>query len=337
MSYDSSRIACNIGAGLICADLDELAAAMRTSVDENNRLDLARWGREGMNNLTPLWLLKYLPNMLSCHVTIIHALKGPSNTITCGEASGLLSIAEAVSQIQRGDADAAIAGGAETKLNPMGLLRQGKLGRLTVTNNDQPSRACCPFDGRHAGTIIGEGAGLLVLEEAQQAYRRGARIMAELAGFGCAADPSGVDPESHHCGNVHLACKRALDDAGITPDQVDLAIAHGTGVPYEDDLEAAALAGLFNSRRPAVISLTGAIGDSYAAAGGFGAAIAAKAIAEGVIPASVNFSAAARACSVINVPAKSQQRPVRCALVESFSHAGQSAAAVLRKFEGAPA
>jgi 3-oxoacyl-[acyl-carrier-protein] synthase II len=331
-------VACNIGAGLICANLDELGGAMQTSLDEHRRLDMARWGREGMNNLTPLWLLKYLPNMLACHVTIIHGLKGPSNTITCGEASALLAIAEAASQIFRGDADAAIAGGAETKLNPMGLLRQGKLGRLT-TANESPASVCRPFDVAHAGTVLGEGAGLLVLEEAQAAVARGARIYAELVGFGAAADPAGCDPLAQHCGNLHLACRRAMDEAQITAADVDLVIAHGTGVPHEDRLEAARLAELLPaaSGNAEVLSITGAIGNTYAAAGALGAAVAAAAIGEQKAPASVNFAASDAGCAGIRISPRSHARKLRYVLVETFSHAGQSAAAVLKAFEGGQA
>src|SRR5207302_1432608 len=114
------RFGCNIGAGLISAELDELTAAMHIARD-GNKLDLHKWGRDGMTQLTPLWLLKYLPNMLACHVTIIHGLKGPSNTITCADASSHLAIGEAFRTIQRGKADLAICGGAESKVNPMGM------------------------------------------------------------------------------------------------------------------------------------------------------------------------------------------------------------------------
>ena len=114
---------------------------------DGNKLDLKRWGSDGINNLTPLWLLKYLPNMLACHVTIIHELKGPSNTITCADASSHLAIGEAFRTIQRGNADLAICGGAESKVNPMGLVRQTLLKRVT-THNDSPESAVRPFDDR---------------------------------------------------------------------------------------------------------------------------------------------------------------------------------------------
>src|SRR5690606_25661457 len=149
-TLDGTRFGCNIGAGLISAELNELTAAMATARD-GNRLDLKQWGAHGMTQLTPLWLLKYLPNMLACHVTIIHQLKGPSNTITCADASSHLAIGEAFRTIQRGDADLAICGGAESRMNPMGFMRYNLLNRLTTTQNDTPEQALRPFDAEASG------------------------------------------------------------------------------------------------------------------------------------------------------------------------------------------
>jgi 3-oxoacyl-[acyl-carrier-protein] synthase II len=121
---EPSRFGCNIGAGLISCELKELTGAMAAARAEegSNKLDLHKWGEKGMGQLTPLWLLKYLPNMLACHVTIVHGLMGPSNTITCQEASSHLAIGEAFRTIQRGKAELAICGGAESRINPMGLM-----------------------------------------------------------------------------------------------------------------------------------------------------------------------------------------------------------------------
>src|SRR4029077_8456979 len=135
--FDAKRFGCNIGAGLISAELNELTAAMGAARSDRNpnRIDLHKWGPAGMSQLTPLWLLKYLPNMLACHVTIVHGLMGPSNTITSQEASGHLAIGEAFCRIQRGNAELAICGGAESRINPMGLMRQALLKRLCETSN----------------------------------------------------------------------------------------------------------------------------------------------------------------------------------------------------------
>src|SRR5262249_43941485 len=153
----------NIGAALISAELNELTGAMATAAKEG-KLDLKEWGGQGMNQLTPLWLLKYLPNMLACHVTIVHELMGPSNTITCQDASSHLAIGEAFRTIQRGDADLAICGGAESRINQMGIIRQCLLKRMATDCNDA-CKAVRPFDSQATGTLLGEGGGLLILEE----------------------------------------------------------------------------------------------------------------------------------------------------------------------------
>ncbi|KPK84824.1 MAG: hypothetical protein AMJ81_04745 [Phycisphaerae bacterium SM23_33] len=330
---DSSRLGCNIGAGLICADLNELGAAVNTSVTDG-KFDMGKWGREGMNNLTPLWLLKYLPNMLACHVTIIHAAKGPSNTITCGEVSGHLAAGEAARTVARGAADVAIAGGAESKVNPMGLLRQTLLGRVNTGSNDSPGRACRPFDAGHGGTVIGEGGGLLILEDLQRAQGRNGRIYAELAGFGAACDPEGVNYLKPNVGRLDGAVAAALKDANIQPDQVDLVIPCGTGVPGEDAAEAEALRRALGPRADTVpvAPLAGAFGNLFAGAGGVALAVAAMTLHKQTIPPAVNFETPAEGCE-LTVCTEATPARLRYALCTGFGVGGQSAALVLKRYQ----
>ena len=249
----NSRFGANIGAGLICADLSELAEALHAS-SENGVFSLAHWGREGMENLTPLWLLKFLPNMLACHVTIVHDCQGPSNTITCGEASSHLAIGEAFRTIARGVADAAICGGAESKTNPMALMRQC-LGKRLSQRNDTPEAACRPFGADRDGTVVSEGGGLIILEELEHAKARGARIYAELVGFGASNDayhpaqPSKPHPEGR---GLVVAAKKALKDAGVSADAIDLVGAFACGLVEHDASEAKALETLLGDRRAEV-------------------------------------------------------------------------------------
>jgi len=327
------RLGCNIGAGLICSDLDELGSAVNSAVTDGH-FDIHKWGSSGMNNLTPLWLLKYLPNMLACHVTIIHQAKGPSNTITCGDASGHLTVGEAARLIARGDADVVIAGGAESKLNPMGLLRQSLLKRLCTSRNDSPARACRPFDSSADGTVIGEGAGLLILEALEHARARGAKIYADIAGFGAACNPAGIDVLAPNNGGLDLAVSKALADAGISAKDVGAIITHGTAVPGEDRCEAAAwqtVLGDAAAKAPAA-AITGAIGSLFAAAGGVELAVAAMALHTAALPPTVNFQEPADGCD-LNLSA--QARPVRARYVVSgaFGTGGQSAACVLKRNE----
>ncbi len=333
VDVDSRRLGCNIGAGLVCTDLDELGMAVNTAVVDG-KFDLRKWGAGGMENLTPLWLLKYLPNMLACHVTIIHGCEGPSNNITCGDASGHLSIGESARWIARDEADMVVAGGAESKLNPMGLLRQCLLGRVCTTSSEAAGEACRPFDAAHAGTVVGEGGGLVVLEHLDRAAARGARVYAELSGFGAACDPAGIDVTKPTVGSLALAVKRALDDAGIGPDEIDCVVAHGTGVPGEDRLEAEAwhaALGAAAERVPA-FAVTGATGSLFAGAGAVELAAGAMAIAGQVVLPTVNFAAPAAGPALALAP-EPRHAALRHVVSGAFSIGGQSAAVVLKRCE----
>ena len=333
VDVDSKRMGCNIGAGLICTDLVELGSAICTSL-EDGQFSLKIWGAGGMNNLTPLWLLKYLPNMLSCHVTIIHGAEGPSNCITCGDASGPLAIGEAARYIERGDADVVVAGSAESKLNPMGLLRQGLMKRLCTAGNDSPADACHPFDPRHCGTVIGEGGAVIILEDLDRAKARGAKIYAELVGRGAACDPSGIDVLTPNAGSLGIAAAKALADAGITSNDVGLIAAHGTGVPGEDIREAAEWKEALGSTALKVpaFSVTGSMGSLFAGAGSVSIALAAMALAEQTAPPTVNFDTPASGCE-LNFSSQARKADIRYALAGAFTVGGQSGAVVLKKYE----
>ena len=332
-TIEPSRLGCNIGAGLINCELEELCAAASTSVDDSGHFDVAKWGAEGLNNLNPLWLLKYLPNMLSCHVTIIHGAMGPSNCITCGDPSGYLAFGEASRYVTDGIVDAAIAGGGESKLDPLSLLRQALLKRVCQSRNDSPETACRPFDVEHEGTILGEGGGLFILEDLDRAEKRGATIYAEIVGSGAACDPDAIDVTKPTVGSLGLSARRALTEAGITPDQVDLVIPHGTGVPAEDRLETAEWHQLFGDHRPAAAAITGAVGTLFAGAGGVELAAATMALHTQTIPATANFTKAADGCD-LDLSGQSRSAELTYAISGAFTVGGQSAACVLKRYEG---
>lgn len=334
LTIESSRIGCNIGAGLICSDLDEMGVALASSLDDEGKFSLAKWGEGGMSNLTPLWLLKYLPNMLACHVTIVHGAKGPSNTITCGDASAHLAVGEATRLVERGGADAAIAGGAECKLNPMGLLRQSKLNRLCTTWQGEASEVCRPFDVRHAGTVIGEGGGLLIIEAMDSAKARDGRMYAEVVGFASACDPGGIDVLEPTAGGLGQAVRAAMRDAGIGPEQVGLIVTHGTGVAGEDVCETAewkSVLGDHADRIPAV-AISGSLGSLFAGAGGVELAVAAKALHSQTVPPTVNFTSPAPDCG-LNLSSEARSGDFEYAVSAAFSVGGQSGACVLRRIE----
>ena len=325
---DGTRFGCNIGAGLISVDLNELAGAMAGSRD-GDRLDLAKWGGAGMQQLTPLWLLKYLPNMLACHVTIIHELKGPSNTITCGDASSHLAIGEAFRTIQRGDADLAVCGGAETKIQPMGLIRQCLLDRVTTQHNDAPAGAVRPFDSGASGTAVGEGAGLFVLEEYGRATARGASIYAELVGFGASQDTYRITEPDPHGTSYARAVQKALADANLPPAAVDLLVPCGTGVPAHDRAELNGLTTVFGgglSRIP--VSTPKAQTGNAAAGSGIDAAAAALAVRHGKVPPAVNTP---NPLGGLNVSPTVRDQPVNVSVSSVYSLGGQNAALVFKQ------
>jgi 3-oxoacyl-[acyl-carrier-protein] synthase II len=329
-----SRMGCHIGAGLICAEVNELSAALWTSRNDAGAFDLRHWGQAGMENLTPLWLLKYLPNMLACHVTIIHDCRGPSNTVTCCEASSGLSISESVRVIQRGAADACLSGGAESKVNLMSMLRQTFAGRLAPTPDGQdPAAVVRPFDPEAAGTVIGEGGGLVVVEAADVAERRGKAAYAEIAGYGSTQsfcpDTVGLEIEANGQG-IADAIELALAQAGAAPDDIDAVAPLGCGIPQTDQAEAAAVKRVFGSRaaRIAVITTTPNVGNCNAGAGAVSVAVAAQAVATQTLPARLNTVAAdgldAAACP-------SRQADLNNVVVFSTSQGGQNTALVLRR------
>ena len=330
--FDGTRFGCNIGAGLISCELNELAGALSTSRDDENanRLDLKKWGKDGMQQLTPLWLLKYLPNMLACHVTIVHQLKGPSNTITCADASSHLAIGEAFRTVQRGDADLAICGGAESKVNPMGLIRHCLLNRLTG-RNETPGEAVRPFDVEASGTAVGEGGGLLILEEYERAKARGAKIYAELVGFAASQDTYKITdpcPTGHSYGK---AVQKALADANLPPAAVSLIVPNGLGILSHDRAELTGLLSVFGGglARIAFSPIKGQMGN-MAAGSGVDAATAVLAVANGIAPAAVNTRQVIDGQS-LNVAAEPREMAVEVAVSSVYSLGGQNAALVFRK------
>ena len=328
--FDGARFGCNIGAGLISVDLNELTAAMATSRD-GNRLDLLDWGKEGMTQLTPLWLLKYLPNMLACHVTIVHGLRGPSNTITCSDASSHLAIGEAFRTIQRGDADLAICGGAETKVQPMGLIRQCLLNRVSTKHNDSPTDAVRPFDPQATGTAVGEGGGLFILEEYERAVARGAKIYCELAGFGASQDTYRVTDPSPDGSSYAKAIGSALRDANISPAAVDLLVPNGLGILTHDRAELNGLTTVFGGGLERINMLTVKSRTGNLAAGnGVDAAAAVLSLHHRTVPAALNTPKQV-GNTALNVADHARDAKIDIAVASIFSLGGQNAALVFKR------
>ncbi len=345
-TYKPERMGCHIGAGLIAAEADELTMAFATArrADEPGRLDLHAWGSRGMENLTPLWLLKYLPNMLACHVTIIHGCEGPSNTITCAEASGLLSISESMRVIERGDADLCFSGGAESKVNLMGVLRFGFAKRLAATGDETDgARLVRPFDPDSPGSLLGEAGGILVMEDAEHALARGAKPYAEVLGVGGGHSPprrfsSGAGSVVGGAGDGgewtdeghQIAIENALQDAELRPDQIDAIVPMAIGAPDADSGEAGAFRAIFRAKLSEIpmVTLAPQIGACAAGTGSIQAAVACMVLRAQRLPARLH--AGRPAPGFLAGRAESSPAKIRHVLVATGSQGGQNAAIVLR-------
>ena len=334
ININPERMAINIGAGLISCDLVELAPAVAASVT-NGKFDIQKWGKDGLQLVTPLWLLKYLPNMLACHVGIIHDIQGPSNTITCAEAAGHLAIAEATQVLARGNSDYALAGGVEAKVNPIVMIRQCLLKRATSQNNDEPASACRPFDADAKGSVFGEAAGVIILENLENAKKRGAKIHAEVIGLG---HSNSINPEYEHIEpdgyGIQIAIEKAMAQAQIKPEQLDLIIPHGTGIPGDDLAESRAIhAALGEAAKKIPVWPTKSMLSNTGAAGGAIDVIAAVcAMNDSKIPAAVNCDNKAEGCN-LNIVNQTIEKEVRHALCCSYTYGGQTAAVVLKRFD----
>ena len=334
INVDPERMAINLGAGLISCDLVELAPAVAASVTDG-KFDIRKWGADGLDLVTPLWLLKYLPNMLACHVGIIHDIQGPSNTITCAETAGHLAMAEAAQIIARGSSDIALAGGAEAKVNPIVMIRQCLLKRATSENNDEPASACRPFDADAKGSVFGEAAGIVILEELEHAEKRDAKIYAEVAGLG---QSNSINPAYEHIEpdgkGIRIAIEKAIADAGIRPDDLDLVIPHGTGIPPDDLAETKAIQAVLGEAAAKIPAWpTKSMLSNTGAAGGAVDVIAAVcAMRDGKIPAAINCNRKAAGCN-LNIVDKPQEKNIRFALCCSYTYGGQTAAVVLKKVD----
>jgi len=234
------RTGLSIAASLIDNDLDEMGASFKAA-SENGHLIESRFGSDGRNALTPLWMLKYLPNMPACHISLLYDLQGPSNTITTEGAGGLQAIGEGFRIIERGDADCMVVGGVDSKLNAIGLSKYALLDVFPKAEGETPRELFRPFDDEVSGLLPGEAAAILVIEEREHALKRRAPHYGEILGFGTAplydyTPQKAVDTEGRL-----LSMRKALKDAKIKVEELNLLVANGNGIPAQDNAEARAI------------------------------------------------------------------------------------------------
>lgn len=331
---DPRRFGTSLGAGLIPTEINELGVAIVNSRDGQQQFDIRKFGKEGLEHLFPLWLLKYLPNMLACHISIMYDLQGPNNTITTACAASSQAIGEGFRVIQRGDADAMICGGSDSKINPLSMVRYNLL-KVLSTRNDEPTKASRPFDRDRDGMVVGEGAGMLILEELDHAKKRGAKIYAELVGFNSTCDGVTVGVTCSDGSARDIAMRAALQAAKVNPEDVDFVSAHATGVKENDRNEALAICRAFGAaaRRVPVGSFKSVMGQLGAGAGAVEAVACVLALQHNVLPPTLNCENPDPEC-VFPIVRQVRECPVRTVLCNASSFTGQNASLVLKKFEG---
>ncbi len=330
------RFGCSLGAGLISTSIEELGPAVRNSTDQNGEFDIHRFGSEGMNTLFPLWLLKYLPNMLACHISINYNAQGPNNTITTACCASTQAIGEAFRVIQRDGADIMLAGGSDSKINPLSFLRYELLNVLTHNGVD-PTKASRPFERDRDGFVVGEGSGIVVLEDLEHAQRRGATIYAELVGYGTACEGSGILEMNEKARGLVHSMREALSESGLNPAQIDYINANGLSDLKKDRLETLAIKEVFGShaKELAVSSIKSMIGHLGAGAGVVEFISSIMSLGSGIIPPTINYDNPDPECDLDYVPNTARQKSMKAVLTNSFGFGGQSACLALKKWENA--
>ncbi|MCY4075874.1 MAG: beta-ketoacyl-ACP synthase II [Acidobacteria bacterium] len=290
--------------------------------------------RGGPRKISPFFIPSAIINLAAGQVSIRFGARGP-NSATCTACSASAhAIGDAFEIVRRGTAEAMIAGGSEAAITPLGVGGFAAM-RALSTRNDEPQRASRPFDRDRDGFIIGEGAGVVVLEELERARRRGASIYAELVGYGMSADAFHVTAPAEDGDGAVRVMSAALEQAAVAPEQVDYINAHGTSTPYNDRLETLAIKRCLGARAStvAISSTKSMTGHLLGAAGGLEAGITALAVREQLAPPTINLENADPACDLDYVPNESRPLSIGYALSNSFGFGGTNASLLLKRYE----
>jgi 3-oxoacyl-[acyl-carrier-protein] synthase II len=287
----------------------------------------------GPRKISPFAVPAILANLASGQVSIKFGAKGPINCAVTACASGTSAIGDAYKTIAYGDADVMIAGGVEAAVTQLAVGGFGSMRALSV-RNDEPQKASRPFDKDRDGFIIGEGSGVVILEELSLAISRGARIYAELAGYGCTSDAfhMAAPPPGHE--GAARSMRVAIKDAGLHPEDVDYINAHGTSTPLNDLYETQAIKALFgeHAKKLMVSSTKSMTGHMLGAAGGVEAIFAVKALQEGVIPPTINLDNPGDECDLDYVPKVARHQEISTAMSNTFGFGGVNAVLVFKKY-----
>jgi len=290
---------------------------------------------KGAKRVSPFFIPMTIINLISGHISIRFGAKGPNSAVATACATGTHSIGDAFRLIRNGIADAMICGGSEAVITPLGIAGFTAMKALS-TRNDEPEKASRPFDRDRDGFVMGEGSGVLVLEELESALDRGAKIYAELIGYGLNADAYHITSPAPNGEGAAKCMAAALQDAGIRPEEVDYINAHGTSTKYGDELETAAIRTVFGEHayKLCVSSTKSMIGHLLGASGGVEAAICAQSIFNGIAPPTINLENPDPECDLDYIPGKARPLDINVAMSNSFGFGGTNACIIFRRFGG---
>jgi 3-oxoacyl-[acyl-carrier-protein] synthase II len=287
----------------------------------------------GPRKVSPFFIPGRLINLASGYVSIEHGLKGPNHAVVTACSTGAHAIGDAARMIIWEDADVMVAGGAEAAVCRIGLAGFAAARALSTNFNDDPPKASRPWDKARDGFVMGEGAGIVVLEELEHAKRRGAKIYAEVIGYGMSGDAYHITAPAEDGNGGYRAMRNALKRANLAPDQIDYINAHGTSTPKGDEIELGAVKRLFGDHayKLSMSSTKSAIGHLLGAAGSVEAIFSILALREGVVPPTLNLDDPSPGCDIDLVPHKAKERPVRYAFSNSFGFGGTNASLVFAR------
>ena len=318
---DRERIGVIVGTGI--GGLDTIEKQFKILLDK------------GPRRVSPFLVPMLIANMASGYISITYGLRGPNTTLVTACASGTHSIGEAYRILQRGEADVMIAGGAEAPVTSIAFAGFCAA-RAMSTRNDEPEKASRPFDSKRDGFVMGEGAGVLIMETVEHAARRNAPIYAEIVGYGMSGDAHHVTAPDPDGQGAFLCMQRALRDAGLQPKEVDYINTHGTSTEYNDKIETLAIKRLFQEHAPklALSSTKSMIGHLLGAAGGVEMVATLLSMQKGVVLPTINLEFPDPACDLDYTPNQSRPMDIRIAISNSFGFGGTNACLVVKIFDG---
>lgn len=329
---DPTRFGVYTGSGEGQQDFHSFTQMMVAALEDGD-LDIVKFTKKGLEILHPVAELEQEPNMPAGHLAGLFNAQGPNINCLTACAASSQAVGEAVEIIRRGESDVMLSGGTHTMIHPFGVTGFNLLTALS-TQNDPPEKASRPFDRKRDGFVLGEGAGMVVLEELEHAKRRGAHIYGEIVGYGSTADAFRIT-DTHPEGRGAISCmEMALKDAGLDPQQIDYINAHGTSTSVNDKVETLAIKKVFADRayQVPVSSTKSMMGHLIAAAGATELVICLLAIRDNAIPPTINYEEPDPECDLDYVPNEAREQPCNVVLSNSFGFGGQNITLIVRRF-----